>query len=80
MKTILMHTRVQPDILGGVIARVGDRVIDGSIRHRLTALQHQLLTGVAVASNDGRFALANEEQIATDTDTEQTRPAYRSPG
>src|SRR5438128_4549371 len=31
-KTILMHTRVQPDILGGVIARVGDRVIDGSIR------------------------------------------------
>jgi len=50
-KTILMQTRVQPAILGGVIARVGDQVIDGSIRYRLSALQQQLLTGIATASN-----------------------------
>lgn len=51
-KTILMQTKVQPEILGGVIARVGDQVIDGSIRHRLAALKQQLLTGVAVGVNE----------------------------
>jgi hypothetical protein len=30
---------------------VGDRVIDGSIRHRLAVLKQQLLTGVAVGVN-----------------------------
>src|SRR6266702_4215861 len=33
-KTILMQTKVEPDILGGVIARVGDQIIDGSVRYR----------------------------------------------
>jgi F-type H+-transporting ATPase subunit delta len=51
-KTILMQTKVQPEILGGVIARVGDQVIDGSIRHRLATLKQQLLTGVAVGTSD----------------------------
>ncbi len=51
-KTILMQTKVEPDILGGVIARVGDQIIDGSVRYRLTALQQQLLTGVASSSAD----------------------------
>lgn len=51
-KTILMRTKVQPEILGGVIARVGDQVIDGSIRHRLAILKQQLLTGVAIGAND----------------------------
>ncbi len=51
-KTILMQTKVQPEILGGVIARVGDQVIDGSIRHRLAVLKQQLLTGVAESSSD----------------------------
>ena len=51
-KTILMQTKVQPEILGGVIARVGDQVIDGSIRHRLTVLKQQLLTDVALEVNN----------------------------
>lgn len=51
-KTILMQTKVSPDILGGVIARVGDQVIDGSVRYRLSALRQQLLRGVAVAVNE----------------------------
>src|SRR5579863_2727526 len=51
-KTILMRTKVQPEILGGVVARVGDQVIDGSIRHRLAAMKQQLLTGVAAGVND----------------------------
>lgn len=51
-KTILLQTKVQPTILGGVIARVGDRVIDGSVQHRLAALQHELLTGVSHTNTD----------------------------
>jgi len=51
-KMILMQTKVEPDILGGVIARVGDQIIDGSVRYRLVALQQQLLTGVASSNAD----------------------------
>jgi F-type H+-transporting ATPase subunit delta len=51
-KKILMETRVDPNILGGVVARVGDQIIDGSVRQRLSALQQQLLTGVASADID----------------------------
>jgi F-type H+-transporting ATPase subunit delta len=51
-KTIVMQTHVDPSILGGVIARVGDEVIDGSVRYRLNALQQRLLSGVAEASSD----------------------------
>jgi F-type H+-transporting ATPase subunit delta len=51
-KTILLSTRVNPEILGGVVARVGDQVIDGSVQQRLQALKRQLLTGVAMSSID----------------------------
>lgn len=51
-RTILMQTKVSPDILGGVVARVGDQIIDASVRHRLAALRRQLLTGVAVGVNE----------------------------
>ena len=51
-KTILLQTKVSPDILGGVVARVGDQIIDGSVRHRLDALRQQLLTSVAIGAND----------------------------
>ena len=30
---------VDPSILGGVVAKVGDTIIDGSIRHRLDQLK-----------------------------------------
>ena len=54
-KTILMQTRVQPEILGGVVARVGDQVIDGSVRFRLSALRRQLLKGVAAHTDTDSF-------------------------
>lgn len=41
-KTVTADTRVDPRIIGGVIARVGDRLIDGSTRTRLIALWHRL--------------------------------------
>jgi F-type H+-transporting ATPase subunit delta len=46
-KTILVNTRIDPEILGGVVARVGDQVLDGSVRYRLHALQQELLKDVA---------------------------------
>ena len=51
-KKIVLKTRVQPEILGGVVARVGDQVIDGSVERRLKLLQQQLLTGVSSARID----------------------------
>jgi F-type H+-transporting ATPase subunit delta len=51
-KQIIIQPRTDPSILGGVIARVGDQVIDGSVRSRLNVLQQQLLAGVANADVD----------------------------
>lgn len=51
-KTILLQTKVNPEILGGVVARVGDQVIDGSMQQRLQMLKRQLLNGVATTSLD----------------------------
>jgi F-type H+-transporting ATPase subunit delta len=51
-KTVIMHTRVDPRIMGGIVARVGDQVIDGSVRSRLTALQQKLLNNVSTVQGD----------------------------
>jgi F-type H+-transporting ATPase subunit delta len=42
---IVLETAVDPDILGGVVVRVGDRLIDGSVRGRLERLRNQLASG-----------------------------------
>ncbi len=39
---ILTTERVDPDIIGGIIARVGDHLIDGSVRTRLADLRAAL--------------------------------------
>jgi ATP synthase F1 delta subunit len=44
-KRILLEERVDPSILGGVVARVGDTLIDGSVRRRLALLRDQLIQG-----------------------------------
>ena len=41
---VVPHVHVNPDILGGVVVRYGDRVFDGSVRRRLMALRRRLLT------------------------------------
>jgi F-type H+-transporting ATPase subunit delta len=42
---IVLETAVDAEILGGVIVRVGDRLIDGSVRGRLERLRNQLASG-----------------------------------
>ncbi len=37
-----LTARVEPDILGGIIVRVGNSVLDASIRHRLDKLRRQV--------------------------------------
>jgi F-type H+-transporting ATPase subunit delta len=36
---------VDPSLLGGLVVRVGDRLIDGSVRGRLERLRNQLVSG-----------------------------------
>ncbi len=43
-KEVIPTYRVDPEILGGVVVRVGDRVFDGSVRRRATKLRRHLLT------------------------------------
>jgi F-type H+-transporting ATPase subunit delta len=43
--TVALETAVDPGILGGVVVRVGDRLIDGSVRGRLERLRNQLASG-----------------------------------
>ena len=80
-KTIIVHSHVDPAILGGVIARVGDQVIDGSIRYRLSVLEQQLLTSVASSHTEffSKEELAQTVRdigsVDTENDTSATRDA-----
>ena len=44
-KEVVMATHVDPSILGGLVIRVGDRLIDGSTRTRLAELGKRLQRG-----------------------------------
>jgi F-type H+-transporting ATPase subunit delta len=42
-RKVVMTTSVDPTILGGFVARIGDRLIDGSVVQRLNALRETLM-------------------------------------
>jgi F-type H+-transporting ATPase subunit delta len=44
-KDVVPHFQENPALLGGVLVRVGDRVMDGSVRRRLKQLRRQMLGG-----------------------------------
>lgn len=41
-KTVVPHLEVDPAILGGVVVRIGDTVMDGSLRRRLGLLRRRM--------------------------------------
>ncbi len=43
--TIVPHTKVSPELLGGLVVQVGDRYVDASIAGRLEELRRHLLEG-----------------------------------
>ena len=43
-KEVLATFTVDPEILGGAVVRVGDKVYDGSVRRKLVRLKRQLLS------------------------------------
>ncbi len=68
-KQIIVQARVDPSILGGVVARVGDQIIDGSVRSRLAALQQQLLNG---AAGNADIDFLSDAPAAEQSDSETT--------
>jgi F-type H+-transporting ATPase subunit delta len=46
-KRVVPHIHTNPAILGGVIVKVGDTVMDGSVRKRLSVLKQRMLTTVS---------------------------------
>jgi F-type H+-transporting ATPase subunit delta len=46
-RTVELTTRVEPDILGGIVVRVGNSILDASIRNRLEQLRTQVARGAS---------------------------------
>jgi F-type H+-transporting ATPase subunit delta len=42
---VALTTQVDEALLGGLVVRIGDRLIDGSVRGRLERLRNQLISG-----------------------------------
>jgi F-type H+-transporting ATPase subunit delta len=63
-KSIMLQTRIDPSILGGVIARVGDQIIDGSVRNRLHVLQQRLLSGISATGEDSNHSEDSNQPVA----------------
>lgn len=43
-KTVVIKTKIDKSILGGVVVKIGDKLIDGSVTRRMQVLKAQLLT------------------------------------
>jgi F-type H+-transporting ATPase subunit delta len=58
-----METRVEPDLLGGLVVQVGDWVFDGSVRSRLDDIKNQILTKGSheIQSGRDRFCIATAD-------------------
>ena len=48
-KTILLDARVRPELIGGLVARVGSKVYDASVKSRLHTLKNRLIAHQAPA-------------------------------
>lgn len=55
---IELHTQVDPDLIGGIVVRIGDKVFDGSVANRLERLRKSAAASTAVKIREAiaRFA------------------------
>ena len=44
-RKVELAIRIDPEIIGGIIVRIGDQVIDGSVRNKLEKMRSRLLAG-----------------------------------
>ena len=51
--TVEIRAEVDPDLIGGITIRLGDRLLDASVRGRLERLRSQLLAGSRPAHSSG---------------------------
>jgi len=72
-KKVLLDEQVDSSILGGAIARVGDTLIDGSVRRRLQLLKQQLQRGGMFTSQmDGVTGASASNGAGTGVSTAET--------
>jgi F-type H+-transporting ATPase subunit delta len=50
---VRLAVKVEPELIGGLVVRVGDTVYDGSVRNQLAALREQMQTARTVSRGDG---------------------------
>jgi len=50
--TVRLHVKEVPDLIGGMIIQIGDRVYDGSVRNQLSTLRDRLHASASAALND----------------------------
>lgn len=41
-KTVTVNNIINPEIMGGLVVKVGDKIIDGSVKRKLEGLKHEL--------------------------------------
>jgi F-type H+-transporting ATPase subunit delta len=73
-KHITLETRVDPEILGGIIAQIGDTLIDGSVRRRLAVLRDQIIRGGSGGPEDGAVAAVPGGGLPSDGQQPDTTP------
>jgi F-type H+-transporting ATPase subunit delta len=47
-KKVEMHVALDPSIMGGIIVRIDDTVLDGSVKHKIRKLKNQFAANAAV--------------------------------
>jgi len=57
-KVVIPSFTVNPDLLGGVVVRIGDEILDGSVRSRAQGLRRRLLAAELPPAGSGAAAPA----------------------
>lgn len=57
---VILHQQVDPDLIGGLVVRVGDTLFDGSIRQQLEQLREQVIARGSHEIQGGRNLIADQ--------------------